>query len=145
MQRLAWCGLHRPARARYRLSAWAVDSAPESAGATVAYDVPVLGEAIAPLGDYDRFTFAGTQGDVLTAWFMALSGSGSEECGIGVGIVAPGDALAFIGIGGRFGGDSVQTGPFVLPVTGTYRAVVEGDGRFPCNAGTYRFTLHRLP
>jgi hypothetical protein len=127
-------------RGRYRLSAWVIDSAPESVAPTMIYETPITGEAIDPLGDVDAYTFSGNRGDVLSGSFQALDGPAGHGLFVGIRGGVPD---VFAGNGADFG-NSVETGRFILPTTGSYQVVVAGQGSNPGNAGTYGFTLHRL-
>ena len=126
----------------YRIATYAINPAPENVPAAVTYDVPVTGESISPVGDFDEYSFTGVRGDVLTGWFQP--GSGPSFFGLGMTVLQPGafEGLAFRGQ--LFGGDSVETGRFILPASGPYKVSVGGDGRQIGTIGAYRFTLHRL-
>lgn len=129
-------------RGPYRIATYVIHPAPESVPATVAYETPVTGETIAPVGDYDEFSFTGAKGDVLTGWLRPSGGSSAFA--LGLTVTRPGvfGGLAFASQ--IFGGDSVQTGRFILPADGPYQVTVGGDGTQLGTGGSYRFTLHRL-
>jgi hypothetical protein len=129
-------------RGPYRIATYVIHPAPESVPATVTYDVPVTGESIAPVGDYDEFSFTGAKGDVLTGWF--LPSGGSSPFWLALSLWQPGAFGAFAYAGQTFGGDSVETGRFILRADGQYQISVGGVGTEIGTDGAYRFTLHRL-
>jgi hypothetical protein len=120
----------------YRIATHAIHREPENVSATVTYDVPVTGEAISPMGDFDEYTFTGAKGDVLTGWLQP--GSGPTEGAIALSVLPVGGLSTIASVGQNFGRDSAETGRFILPASGSYIVSVGGA------EGPYRFTVHRL-
>lgn len=130
----------------YRLLLAPVDSTAESRPAAVAVGDTVRGEAIAPLGDVDTFTLAGTAGDTITIMLagevaearVPLRGTLLDSLGREVQTT-----LGSTGTPGRAG---PETGRLQLPYTGTYRVRVHGEtsGRDGSEAMPYRLVVERV-
>lgn len=122
----------------YRFRIRPIDVAPERRTETVVLGTMVSGEDISPVGDVDRFTFAGTAGQAVNFQFQATSGSFTDELYLYV-YTPGGNQLLYIYSDGS---DSAlqQSGRVVLPQTGTYILRVRGANSSN-DGGPYRFQV----
>lgn len=144
--RVAGSGSHQIAdTGRYRVYLYAIDRAPEHVPAVIAIGDTVSGEQIELPGDIDEFSFSGTAGEEINAFFQAEDGS--QETSLDLEVLAPaGSMLSSVR---SVGTDSSllrqATGTFVLPTTGTYRVrVYRQSGFMDRSRGPYRFFLYRI-
>jgi len=129
----------------YRVYAYAVDHRPEQIPAVVTIGDTVSGEQIELPGDIDEFTFSGTAGDEINAFFQAEDGS--QETWLQLEVLQPGGTLlrSVQSVGTDTSLFRQATGTFVLPTTGTYRIRVQSPGEYQDRSrGPYRFFLYRI-
>ena len=129
----------------YELEVHSFDPAPESIAAVIAIGDTVRGEWIDPLGDIDEYTFSGTAGDVLMAYFDVVS-SPDPEWPLKLEVLdsTSDQVLGSIAIpaGSELG--DWHTGAFSLPVSGSYVVRVSGYDK-EHGSGEYAFTVQRAP
>ncbi len=143
----ATCGNLFGGTGPYTLQLIALNRAPETAPAAFTIGDTVGTEALAPAGDIDEFTTAGTPGDTLTVWFRVRAD-----------VVPAGAALSIIAFdpaadpgsnsnAGFFGQSFIQTQAVVVPPSGQLRIRVFGYGPFGTSIETapYAFFLKRGP
>lgn len=104
-----------------------IDSAPETASATIIANDTVTTELIDPIGDLDQFTYAGTAGDTLVVE-MATGPIHGGDFGLVGQIIDAADGASIASLYACFCGGlgAGTTGPFVLPHTGTYYIRIGG-------------------
>jgi hypothetical protein len=105
----------------------------------------VSGEQIGLPGDIDEFTFSGTAGDEINAFFQAEDGS--QGTWLQLDILQPGGTVlhSVQSIGTDTSLFRQATGTFVLPSTGTYRIRIQGASDYQDQSrGPYRFFLYRI-
>ena len=130
---------------RYRVYVYAIDRRPEHVPAVIAIGDTVAGEQIELPGDIDEFTFSGTAGEEINAFFQAEDGS--QETYLQLEVLQPtGTVLRSVeSIGTDTSLLRQATGTFVLPSTGTYRIRVHRPSAYMDRSrGPYRFFLHRI-
>jgi hypothetical protein len=128
-------------RGPYRIATYRIHPEPETAPATLSYEVPVT-DAIAPVGDYDEFTFSGQKGDVIGPSLHRSNGTSEFPLGLRLSRTNP---VAELGSATwQTAADPEPIGRFILPVDGTYQIFVGGDGTQLATTGGYTLALHRL-
>ncbi len=135
------CGFH--VVGPYSFWVRAVNRAPESLPAAIAVGDTVEGEALGYEGDIDEFVFSGAAGDTVQAYLQFPTGFLSYT-GARLDVVAPdGSVLATVSGGNPTPTlETLSTGRFRLPVTGSYIVRIQGnDDRL--GTGAYRFRLAR--
>jgi len=129
----------------YRVYVYAVDRRPEQIPAVVAIGDTVSGEQIELPGDIDEFTFSGTAGEEINAFFQAEDGSQGTWLQLDV-LQSGGTVLHSVqSVGTDTSLFRQATGAFVLPSTGTYRIRVQAPPQYQDHSrGPYRFFLYRI-
>lgn len=111
----------------YSFAVIPIDSAPESVPATLVRGDTVTGEAIAPIGDLDVFTYAGTAGESFQ--FEIQTGPGVANSVIySIQLVDMSDGAVLTEFG-MFADGDYTTGA-TLPHTGTYELRISGYEQF---------------
>ena len=128
-------------RGPYRIATYRIHPEPETAPATLTYEVPVT-DAIAPVGDYDEFTFSGQKGDVIGPSLQRSGGTSVFPLGARLSRTNPVADLA--SATWQTAADPEPIGRFILPADGTYQIFVGGDGTRLGTTGGYTLALHRL-
>jgi hypothetical protein len=128
-------------RGPYRIATYRIHPEPETAAATMTYEVPVT-DAIAPVGDYDEFTFSGQKGDVIGP-SLQRSG-GTSEFPLGARLTRTNPVADLASATWQTAADPEPIGRFILPADGTFQISVGGDGTRLGTTGGYTLALHRL-
>ena len=134
-------------RGPYRMMAYLVNRAPEIRAQALVLNDTIDGEAIAPPGDVDEFTFADTAGQVVEVLFQALTGAYSNQLELDLVANAgtPSEQRLGLSVISNSGNTSLEgqtTGLVTLPYTGTYVVRVMGaDSRQ--GQGAYRFRVRQ--
>jgi len=131
---------------KYRLFLYEIDRKPEHVPAVMPAGSAVLGEDIGLPGDVDEFTFNGTAGEEVDAFFQAQNGSPDQR--LQLDFVDPtGSVVTAIQSTGTDTSLFQQvTGRLPLQTTGTYRLRVTGYDAY-CGRGYrggYQIFLHRV-
>ena len=130
----------------YRLAVVPFDPGPENVPASFALGDTVRGEAIAPTGDVDEFTSAGTPGETLTAGFRLVQDAVPRGAPITLEVVDPATRAVltyaytpYVQPGGAF----VTGIPVVVPPSGSY--VIRFRGLDGPGTAPYEFFVKRGP
>jgi hypothetical protein len=129
----------------YRFQVYPIDRAPEVQAQALALNDTIEGESIAPPGDIDEFTFAGTEGEEVAGFLQTLSGGYFND--LELCLVADAGTLDELELGCvRSNGDDTSlwgqsTGRFRLPRTTTYTVRVLGVQSAE-DQGPYRFMAY---
>lgn len=129
-------------RGSYRIAAFDLSDGTELAPASIAIGDTVTTD-LSPLGDVDRFTLAGTQGDSLNLMFQGLAAPSSGGFQAAV-LDSAGTILFGLGSGTSTAALSDhQTGYHHLPYTGTFIVWVAtgNNGSHASEQGGYRIAL----
>ncbi|HEV8398951.1 MAG TPA: hypothetical protein VGQ18_03835 [Gemmatimonadales bacterium] len=144
--RMSGSGSHQVAdTGRYRVYVYAIDRRPEHVPAAIAIGDTVSGEQIELPGDVDEFTFSGTAGEEINAFFQAEDGT--QETLLQLELLEPAGTMfrSVQSVGTDTSLLHQATGTMVLPSTGTYRIRVRAPGTFMDRSrGPYRFFLYRI-
>jgi hypothetical protein len=127
-----------PAPLPYRLYAYRLSLAPETAPAMLTLGTPVT-DAIDPIGDMDTFTFAGTAGEVVRLTFAVPGNLEPVVMGAYITIPSHESHIPDNSIGG-------QPGPPVeLPETGQYTVGVDAEAAYGDGVrGAYSLRIDRV-
>jgi hypothetical protein len=120
----------------YELEVFPIDSAPEVVSRTYVVGDTISGERLDPAGDLDEYVTTLTAGDHLR-FVCEAEEAGQPQWAWCVFSGAP-PGVTVYGVGANR--SDPATGDFVVPVTGTYHVLIDGNG-----ATSYRFGLVRLP
>ncbi len=101
----------------YALTLNTIDRAPEVVGPNVALGVEVSGEQINYIGDIDEFSFAGTQGQVISLWLDNLSSFGALHARLDLIDPGTGQVLGSVSTASQ---TPITSQSFALPSTKTY-------------------------
>ncbi|HEX6965580.1 MAG TPA: PPC domain-containing protein [Gemmatimonadaceae bacterium] len=121
-----------------------IDRAPESVSPSIAIGDTITGESIDPVGDIDEFTFAGTAGDSLIAYFALTPQASQLPLSLEVVVPGSGQVIALTTPPSASNLGAYHTFPFMLPATGSYLVRVydhDGLGGY----GSYQFTVQHAP
>jgi len=119
-----------------------INRAPETVSANIAVGDTIAGESIDPVGDIDEFTFAGTAGDSLIAYFALTPQASQLPLSLEVVMPGSGQVIALTTPPSASNLLTYHTFPFILPATGSYLIRVydhDGLGGY----GSYQFTVQR--
>jgi hypothetical protein len=121
------------------VGAWHIDSLPEGVPQAVAIG-DTVSEAIAPVGDYDVYTFQGTAGDSLEVRLQSTFSGQYLRLTVRDPSGATVAALLSPGLQNTLGS---STGVFHLAASGTYRIRVDGPSEVEGWKWPYRFLIVR--
>jgi hypothetical protein len=125
----------------YTVSFVPIDRAPETLPAAAPRNTTVQGESVGPIGDVDEFTFTGSAGEHIQAFFNTPQGIPGSSLTLEVVQVATGTVLGSVVSGNPVLDIHDQgTGQLMLPGNGTYlirvRGTVDTSG-----VGAYEFLI----